>query len=101
MYRATTPTITLNVPIDLTDARDVYVTFADSSVILTKSNADLDVTPNKVRVFLTQEETLSLPKGDVKVQINWIYEDGGATRRACSDIARINVKDNLINEVIE
>lgn len=42
MYRATTPTITFNIPVDLTEASEVYVTFAKDNVILTKTNADTE-----------------------------------------------------------
>ena len=101
MYRATTPTITSNIPVDLTEASEVYVTFAKDNVILTKTNADLTITSSSVAVYLSQEETLSLPVGEITAQINWLYTEEGATKRACSNIVKVNISKNLIDEVLE
>ncbi len=103
MYKGTTPTYTFTTTeVDLTIARKVLVTFStmDEKEIFTKEGDDLVVTANSVEVYLTQEETLSLPTGSVKAQINWLYIQGGETKRACSNKMIISTKTNLINEVI-
>lgn len=104
MVRGTTPTYTFKLPqdIDLGIAETVYVTFSNKQyqTLLTKRDDDLDINNNTVSVFLSQEETLSIPKGEALVQINWIYDDGGKRKRACSKIIPVPVDRNLINEVI-
>lgn len=102
MYRATTPTIRFKVPIDLTHASHVYVTFSrGKNTELTKEDAELNITENSVEVFLTQEETLSLPLGKVDAQINWTYTDEGVSKRACSNVVQLMLDRNLIEEVLE
>ena len=102
MYRGTTPTYIFTLPesVDMTQATDVYVTFAktDTTIIFTKTGDDLEVAEHTVSVYLTQEETLSFPNAKVAVQLNWLFPNG---RRACSNILYITARQNLINEVIE
>ena len=110
MVRGTTPTYILKLkskcetedPIDLSIADDIYVTFSNKQyqILLTKSGEDLTVEDNTVEVFLTQEETLSIPRGEFYIQVNWTYDDSGIKKRACSVIKEISSKRNLINEVI-
>lgn len=101
MIRGTTPTFQLTIndeSIDLTTADNVYVTFADKGWSLTKTGSDLDVTAQEVDVYLSQEETLAFPKGNIDVQINWTFDDG---KRACTTIASVKVTRNLIERVLE
>lgn len=104
MVRGTTPTFSLTVPetVDLTAAANIYVTFAtmDNQNIVTKTGDDLEVTEHQVDVFLSQEETLLFAVGKIKLQINWTYNDAGTVKRACTDLAVISVKPNLLGEVI-
>lgn len=104
MYRGTTPTFTFTLPdeVDLTEADSVYVTFAkmDETTILTKTGEDLSVSEHSVEVYLTQEETLSLPTGRIKAQLNWLYDDEETIKRACSNKVVIQTNDNLIDEVL-
>lgn len=104
MYKGITPTFTLTLPesVDLSTAANVYVSFASKvcDVSLQKSGDELTVERNVVSVFLTQEETLSFPRGETAVQINWTYQEADVTKRACSTIATVTWTDNLINEVI-
>ena len=104
VYKGTTPTYIFTLPedIDLSSADSVYVTFCKTNYenILTKEDNEMEIDVNTVSVFLTQEETLSFPRGDVLVQINWLYDDGNTTQRACSEIITIPAKRNLIDEVI-
>ena len=103
--RGTTPTYRLilqDTTIDLAEANDVYVTFADGKYnkIIEKTGADLHIDGNVVEIFLTQEETLKLPSGEILVQINWTYQEGTTTKRAASQIVRTTSARNLKNEVI-
>lgn len=98
MYKGITPTFTLTLPedIDLGMATNVYVTFGRrGKKILEKSGADLAVDENEIGVFLSQEETLALPTGEVQIQVNWTYQEAGTTVRAASDIATTWWQPNL------
>ncbi len=104
MYKGITPTFTLTLPedIDLSFASHIYVTLGrKGKAILQKTEEDLDIDANIVSVFLSQEETLALPAGQVQIQINWTYLEAGATKRACSDIATTYWKGNLEAGVLE
>ena len=105
MYRGTTPTYTFTLPetVDLTEADKVFVTFAKMSeeIIYTKENADLTIEAHSVAVYLTQEETLALPNGQLKVQLNWLDHQGTLLKRACSNKLVIETNKNLIDEVLE
>ena len=101
MVKGTTPTFTfiLNGDVDLTQATKVYVTFSNMNEkeLLTKEGDDLTITPESVSVYLDQAETLALPE-KVKVQLNWTYQDGSKTKRACSVKKVINNDSNLLNK---
>lgn len=104
MFKGTTPTYTLTLPeeVDLTDATSVIVTFANrrGAILAEKTGADLDIDRNVIEVYLTQEETLAFPEGTVSIQVNWLYNSDGVTKRAASNIAKVYYQNNLINEVI-
>lgn len=104
MVRGTTPTYIFTFPedVDLSMAEAIYVTFANKQyqTLLEKTGDDLEVSGNTVSVFLNQEETLTIQRTEVYIQINWTYNDGGITKRACSEILKDSVGRNLINEVI-
>lgn len=104
MYRGTTPTYTFIMPesVDISLATGIYVTFCkiDGRLIITKTDDDLVVENNSVEVYLTQEETLSFPNGQIQVQLNWLYPEGNKTKRACSQIMTISARKNLIDEVL-
>ena len=101
MVKGTTPTFTFNLngTVDLTQASKVYVTFSDANEreMLTKEDDDLVITATSVSVYLTQAETLALPR-KIKVQLNWLYQDGSKTKRACSVKKLINNDTNLLNK---
>lgn len=103
MYRGTTPTYTFKLKddtVDLTQASNVYVTFAkaDKTEIFTKTGEDLDVQAKQVSVFLTQEETLSFPVGYISAQVNWVYADG---TRSATKIVQIQADTPLKDEVLQ
>lgn len=103
MYKGTTPTFTLTLPeeVDLTTAQNVYVTFEKGKKELRKTGDDLVVTAHQVEVYLSQEETLSFPSGDVALQLNWTYQDGGMIKRAASNIVSVSMKTNLEDRVLD
>ncbi len=105
MYRATTPTLIFIFPpeADIEDASEIFVTFAkqNGKEILTKTGADLVVEENEVAVYFTQEDSLKMPAGAVKCQLNWLYQEANTIKRACSQIMTIFALDNLIDEVLE
>lgn len=96
MYRGTTPTLTLTFP-EGTDfsGSAVYVSFSDQkrNELIRMENPPIE--DNVISIFLTQEQTLSLPTY-VLIQVNWTY----GNKRACSNIVSIDTKRNLINEVL-
>lgn len=104
MYRGTTPTYTFTMPsdVDISIASGIYVTFTrmDGKEIITKTDTDLNIVDNSIEVYLSQQETLLFPVGNVKVQLNWLYPEGSKTKRACSEIMTIYAKKNLIDEVL-
>ena len=103
MVRYTPPTFTLTLPetVDLTAASEVFVTFAraNGSEVMTKTGDEIEVSEHEVNVFLSQAETARF-LGTVRLQLNWIYNEGGVVKRACSEIASVNVTGNLLDEVI-
>ena len=98
--RGTTPTLTFPPGEDLTQAKNVYVTFLSGDREITKSTVkdELTITEETVSVRLSQADTLAFAPGAMVVRINWTYEDGS---RRCSDDALIHVRDNRPNEVLE
>ena len=102
MVRGTTPTFKLMLSdeeVNLTEALNVYATFRNLNVLITKTGEDLEITANEVDVYLSQEETLSFEAdSNIEVQLNWTYVDG---RRACSNIIKVPVGRNLIGSVLE
>lgn len=106
MIQATTPTFTFtpkSTTLDLTEARNIYVTFEQGTHKITKRGNDVELTPPRtVGVWLTQEESLSLVVGKMKVQLNWTYIDAdGNIRRAATRKKEIQVDEQLLKEVIE
>lgn len=103
--KGVTPTFTFTSPtgLDLTQAEKVWVTFStpDEREIITKTDDDVTVeyTQNKsrVQVFLEQAETLKMPTGKVKVQINWTYSNHA---RGASNKMDIMAETNLKDEVL-
>lgn len=102
MTRGTTPTFTLTFPedVDFSVASKIVVTFADMGGKVLMNITDVEAYDNIIEVFLTQEESLSLPLSKIQIQANWTYDDLGVEKRACSDIAYISVCKNLLNEVM-
>ena len=95
--RGVTPTFVLTFTDgDLTQADSVYVTFMYNGKTLTKTGEALEVSARQISVFLSQEETLSFPVGNVEIQVNWM-QDG---IRHASDIAKYEITRQLLDEVL-
>lgn len=101
--RYTTPPIGLLVKgFDITQ-KDVYVTVEQGDVEITLTGAQLtmiatEAGDTQITFALSQEEAGSLNiKAPAELQVNWM-DDG--TRKA-TQIAKVRVFDNLLDEVIE
>lgn len=100
MYQGTTPTFTLTLPntIDLEEASHVYFTMRQGSAIVTIDQSDMDIEGNIAVVYLSQFNTIPLNRStDAEIQLNWTYSDGS---RACTDIVKIPISENLLKEVL-
>lgn len=105
MRRFTTPTLPLSVPVDLTGA-DVRVSIKQGQRKLLKQDEDIigltydsETGKTTFSVRLSQEETGAFgAEKQVTIQANWIFADG---TRDATNIKKIDVAENLLNEVIE
>lgn len=98
--RFTTPTIILtftDAELDLTSAKNVYVTFHSGVNTFTKTGDDLQVSEKQISVFLTQAETGRF-KDTAEVQANWT---GNGGVRYQSDIQSLPVDKNLLERIVE
>lgn len=98
--RFTTPTIILtfqDADLDLTAAKNVYVTFASGIGTLTKTGDDLQISEKQIGVFLTQVESGRFGT-TVEVQANWT---GNGGVRYQSDIKVLPVDRNLLERVVD
>ena len=98
--RGTTPTfiLTFTGAIDLTEAENVYVSFQSGQKLITKTGTDLDVQAKQISVYLSQQETLAFPVGDVKIQANWTTASG---QRIASDVKTYAITEQLLQKVID
>lgn len=99
--RFTTPPITLLVKGVNITAYDIYVTVKQDDNEITVSDGlsvSLEGRDTKIVFQLTQEQAGSLDfRGFAGVQVNWIA-DGN---RYATEIARVQIYNNLFDEVIE
>lgn len=95
MYKGTTPTIIfMFTDFDPTTADKVTVSFSNG---LNITEENLDITADSISLWLSQEQTLAMPKGNVSVQINFLFEDG---QRVATNKQNIDFNSNLLNEVM-
>ena len=103
MYRGTTPTITINCDIDVSEFVTMWVTFRTQQLATYAPPKQVEVTGKVVTVSLTQADTLLLgslsPDEDqqVEVQIRGRTEDGRAfaSNIMTAPLSRI-LKDGVI-----
>lgn len=96
----TTPTFTLTFTeegLDLTQARNVYVTFKGQGVNITKTGNDLTIEEKQIQVLMNQDETGQM-HDQIDIQVNWTLPNG---IRAASDIVTVEIECNLLKRVVE
>lgn len=98
MRRGSTPTNTFEVDLDLTNAT-VFVSYEQQGkTVIEKTGNALTISPDKIVLQLSQEETLSLKPGDVLIQIRYVFPNGAAD---ASNIIRTTaeriIKDGVIS----
>lgn len=81
MYRGTTPTVAIILPIDAKQVTTCYVTFAQfHREVFTKQLSDCTIKENDSKILylkLSQQDTLSLQCScDVDIQVRCKLEDG-------------------------
>lgn len=95
MYRGTTPTICFSLisSIDMADATGIWLTFSmfGRSMTFTGDRITVDAPERKMYVTLTQQETLSLGTGTVKVQARVLMRDGTAYATDVSDVEVLGI----------
>ena len=94
MRRGTTPTLTFTTPYDADQVQDGYITITQGGLRIEHALADADVTvaDNEIQLVLSQAETLSLDKGNAKVQIRATLTGG---KKVASDIIVFKVGEIL------
>lgn len=99
IIRGTTPTNIFNVNVDLTEAEDIIISYAQKgNVVINKMISDIDVTEDALSTTLTQTETLKLDAAyNVEIQIRALFDDGTAI---ASDIISVDVGAILYEGVI-
>jgi len=98
--RGTTPTLTLTFTesgLNLMQATNVYVTIRFGMQQITKTGEDLTIQPKSIALYLTQEETLQFPEGNIYIQANWTAAGG---KRCASEIVAQPFSQQLLNEVL-
>ncbi len=100
IVQATTPTFIFRIPehIDLSNLRNIEFSLTQGKYELNKSNDAIEVDGHRVRVWLSQSDTLPLKKGSAIIMLNWTYADGN---RDCSKKYQLTVEDNLFAEIME
>ena len=82
MYRGTTPQIklTLDTNLNLEEIANMWVTFKGMAIEITKTQADCIILneDKEIRVNLTQDDTLKLQQGKVRVQVRFRMNSGKA-----------------------
>lgn len=110
MVQATTPTFRLTInsctgdTVDLSLARNVYVTIQQGSKVINLSGDEVTYEGNVVSVFLSQEKSLALNEKEMaKIQVNWTYlaEDEKTILRAATNVGRIMISEQLLKQVLE
>ncbi len=98
----TTPTFVLTFAeatgVNLTNASNVYVTFQNGGVQITKTGENLTVEALSITVTMTQEEMLQFFKGAVEIQANWTTPDG---KRIASEVVNYCLSKQLLMREIE
>lgn len=80
MRRGTTPTLKIKVNgIDIGQFANMYVTFSQGDIEVTKTNEDIDIEPDNIlSIWLSQEDTLAFSRGHVDLQLRATTNSGVA-----------------------
>lgn len=98
MYKGTTPTFIFTFSdFDPTTAEQIIVTFSNGLEIMS-GNETMEVTTNRISLWLDQTQTLAMPNGNVNVQINFLLADGN---RVATNVQTLVWSKNLHNEVMQ
>lgn len=105
MYRGTTPNLYLELEtdMDLTNAKQIWMTIESSLSVLNKDKEDIHVITSEdpgvqtLIVSLSQKDTLKLSPGKAKVQVRILMNNNKAYT---TDVAIVNVCDILREGVI-
>lgn len=100
MIRGTTPTLEIKITgIDVSELESIYITLSQHQKQVTKSTEDItiDEITNTLYAPLSQEDTLTLSRGYVYVQMRAVTKDGLAV---ASDIKTTTMEEILKEGVI-
>lgn len=98
MRRGTTPTLVINIKgIEMSDIAEWYITVAQDSTQITKSNDDITIEDTLLKMPLSQEETMRFKSGEVSIQIRAKTTEDVVI---ASGIQTIDIDRILYNEVI-
>lgn len=98
MLRGTTPQLTFNMPIDITNAAEVWLTFSQNKrEIFTLTKKDMEITAKSVVCRLTQKQTLSLDASK-RLEMQFRVGFGGATQR---DAFASNIIATTVEEILK
>lgn len=98
MRRGTTPTLVINIKgIDMSTIAEWYITVAQDSVQITKTDTDLTIEGTLISMPLTQQETMLFKSGEVSIQIRAKTTENVVI---ASGIQTIDIDRILYNEVI-
>lgn len=100
VFRGTTPTLEIKLTgIEVAELESVYITLKQYQKEVTKSTEDItiDEMRNTLYVSLSQEDTLTLSRGYVYVQMRAVTKDGLAV---ASDVKMTTMEEILKEGVI-
>lgn len=100
MIRGTTPTLEIKITgIEVTELENIYITLKQYQKEVTRSTEDItiDEMSNTLYVPLSQEDTLTLSRGYVYVQMRAVTKDGLAV---ASDVKMTTMEEILKEGVI-
>jgi hypothetical protein len=87
--------------IDLTAAKNVYISLVSDTASIQKKSGDSGVTveEHRILVYLTQEESSRFAdKEKIEMQLNWTYDDRS---RVATVIMSKKADRNLLEEVVD
>lgn len=97
----TTPTITLIVSADLSQATNIIVTIQQGDVFLKKEGTSVTYSQGKLYIDLNETESAVFKENSsAQVQVNWLYLDNGVQKRGATATGKITIGENMLKEVL-